>query len=50
MFEVLIHLLDATIKNDTLINYHNHNNIALFEVVVKISVELPLSTKMVEYG
>ena len=47
--QVLIHLLDDTIQKGTLINYHKHYNIALFEVVVKMCAKLPLSTELVEY-
>ncbi|CAD6334622.1 unnamed protein product [Miscanthus lutarioriparius] len=48
--KVLIHLLDDTIQKGTLINYQKHYNITLFEVVVKMSAELPLSTELIEYG
>lgn len=50
LFQVLIHLLDDTTEKGILINYHKHYNIALFEVVVKTSAELPLSTELIEYG
>ncbi|XP_066367148.1 uncharacterized protein [Miscanthus floridulus] len=38
--EVLIHLLDDTTQKGTLINYHKHYNIAVFEVDMNMSTKL----------
>jgi small nuclear ribonucleoprotein (snRNP)-like protein len=51
LFQVLIHLLDDTTQKGTLINYHKHYNIALFEVDMNMSTKLPpVSTELVDYG
>ena len=48
---MLIHLLDDTTQKGTLINYHKHYNIAVFEVDMNMSTKLPpVSTELVDYG
>lgn len=46
----MIDLLDDTTVKGKLINYHTHYNIAIFEVIVNVSTEIPVSTEEVKYG
>ncbi|CAN6274697.1 unnamed protein product [Urochloa humidicola] len=48
--KVQVHLLDDTTVDGRLLHYHKHYHIALFEVDLNLSTELPVTSEFLSYG